>query len=207
MIYAIYKENLIPLLGGINPNNITIGLAEYNDWKLCVMEEEEFSQFSEFNLYPIPNNIAVGLMSMGKAAFTTFDEGMDDEMPEEIKRELIGDKEKELIKISKQYIDILELKFITRAKVRQFKDFEDDMVDTKIFLKFLLLYMNFDFGQKNNTLKQTNKMKIIFDKISNVNFDDYLNIKEINKIPKIINDERLMNNIVQSSYKNKLKGE
>ena len=36
IIYAIYKENIIPLVGGINPDGIEIGLSEYKNWKLCL---------------------------------------------------------------------------------------------------------------------------------------------------------------------------
>ena len=40
IIYAIYKENVIPLVGGVNPEGIEIGLGVYKDWNLCAMTEE-----------------------------------------------------------------------------------------------------------------------------------------------------------------------
>ena len=208
IIYAIYKENIIPLVGGVNPDGIEIGIAEYNGWKLCAMEEVEFNKFSEFRLYPIPKSIAVGMVFITKAPYETIQEDLD-EMPEDVISEgHRTEEEATLAQVSKDYIDKLELKFITRAKVRQFKDFEDDLSDTKLMVEFLLGYIAEDYSSKTDAEKETFPMKDIMEAFlvslegKNLRID---NENILNKIPEIIKDESLISRIVKSNYSDKLK--
>lgn len=208
IIYAIYKENLIPTIGGVNPDGIEIGLAEYNGWKLCAMSEIEFTKFSEFKLYPLPKTIAVGMALISKATYEPIQEDLDD-MPED----LIIDgtrtiEETKLAELAEDYIDKLELKFITRAKVRQFKDFEDDLSDTKLMVEFLLGYIAEDFSVKTDAEKAIFPMKELMEGFiaslegKNLRIN---NEKIMNKIPQIIKDESLISRIVKSNYIDKLK--
>jgi hypothetical protein len=208
IIYAIYKENIIPSIGGVNPDGIEIGLAEYNGWKLCAMSETEFNKFSEFKLYPLPKTIAVGMALISKATYETIQEDLD-EMPEDVVNE--GERTEQEIKLAElasEYIDKLELKFITRAKVRQFKDFEDDLSDTKLMVEFLLGYIAEDFISKTEAEKSSFPMKELMEgfisSIENKNLR-INNEKLLNKIPQIIKDETLISRIVKSNYIDKLK--
>lgn len=208
IIYAIYKENLIPTIGGVNPDGIEIGLAEYNGWKLCAMEEAEFNKYSEFKLYPLPKTIAVGMALISKSQYQTIQEDLD-EMPEDVIIE--GSRTEEetvLANLATEYIDKLDLKFITRAKVRQFKDFEDDLSDTKLMVEFLLGYIAEDFATKTEAEQAAFPMKDLMTGFiaslegRNLRIN---NDKILNKIPQILKDETLISRIVKSNYIDKLK--
>jgi hypothetical protein len=208
IIYAIYKENIIPLIGGINPDGIEIGLAEYNGWKLCAMNEEQFNKYSEFKLYPLPKTIAVGMAFIMKDTYQTIQEDLD-EMPDDVVVEgTRTDEEATLATLAKEYIDKLDLKFITRAKVRQFKDFEDDLSDTKLMVEFLLGYIAEDYTNKTEAEKSIFPMKNIMENFVNSITNKNLrinNTKILNKIPQIIKDETLISRIVKTNYIDKLK--
>lgn len=208
IIYAIYKENIIPLVGGVNPEGIEIGLAEYNGWKLCAMEEAEFDKYSEFKLYPLPKSIAVGMVFIGKAEYQSIQEDLD-EAPSDVVVEGTRTKEEaELAEIAKNYIDKLDLKFITRAKVRQFKDFEDDLSDTKLMVEFLLGYISEDFSSKTDAEKDAFPMKDLMNGFITSIEGKNLRIKSekiLNKIPQIIKDEALISRMVKAHYIDKLK--
>lgn len=204
IIYAVYKENVIPLVGGVNPDGIEIGLAEYNGWKLCAMEESEFDKFSEFRLYPVPKSIAVG-MAIQIEEYQEIQEDVES-MPAEVKAEVqsnSSEAEKKLSELAHQYLDKLELKFITRAKIRQFKDFEDDLADTKLLVEFLLGYIAEDYNAKTDAEKATFPMKDIIEGFSKSLESKNLRInnpKFLNKIPQILKDESFISRIVKSSY-------
>jgi len=204
IIYAIYKENIIPLVGGVNPDGIEIGMADYKGWKLCAMEEVEFDKFSEFRLYPVPKSIAVGMM-INVEEYQTIQEDMD-AMPDEIMNETqmgTSDEEIELKHLATEYIDKLELKFITRAKIRQFKDFEDDLADTKLLVEFLLGYIAEDFTMKTDAEKDIFPMKDMMTTFATTLDTKNIRInnpKFLNKIPQIIKDESIISRIVKSNY-------
>jgi hypothetical protein len=211
IIYAIYKENVIPLVGGVNPEGIETGLAEYNNWKLCAMEETEFNKFSEFKLYPVPKSIAVGMVLANQEDYDGIQEDLDGEMPEEVKAEFKQKtaEEEKLAELAMDYLKKLDLKFITRAKVRQFKDFEDDLSDTKLLIEFLLAYIAEDYSTKTDAEKAAMPIKDLMESfLSSIeNSDLRTNIDKIlNKIPQIIKDESIISRIVKSNYIDKLKG-
>ena len=210
IIYAIYKENIIPLVGGVNPEGIETGLAEYNGWKLCAMHELEFNKYSEFKLYPIPKSIAVGMDLMSKGSYEAHQEDNMEQMPTEIKAEMdnITEEEMKLKKLAKEYIDKLDLKFITRAKVRQFKDFEDDLSDTKLLIEFLLAYIAEDYSTKPEEQKTQMPIKDLMESflLAVQSSDLRVNAEKImNKIPQIIKEESLISRIVKSNYIDRLK--
>jgi hypothetical protein len=207
IIYAIYKENVLPLVGGINPEGIEIGLAQYNGWKLCAMSEADFSKFSEFRLYPIPKSIAIGMAVMGKGDYTPMQDDIGS-APKDIINNNKSAEEVVLEKLAKEYLDKLELKFITRAKIRQFKDFEDDLSDTKLLVEFLLGYIAEDFTTKTDAEKTIFPMKdLMTGFISSLEGKNLRinNEKILNKIPQIIKDESLISRIVKSSYIDQVK--
>jgi hypothetical protein len=206
IIYAIYKENIIPLVGGVNPDGIETGLAEYNDWKLCAMEESEFSKYSEFRLYPVPKSIAVGLAVLGREGVTELQDDVPGGLiPADagVEDNALSPEEQELADLSKTYVDKLDLKFITRAKIRQFKDFEDDLSDTKLLVEFLLGYISEDFSKKTDGEKSQYPIKDLM--VSFVNALDgkdlrINNDKILGKVSQIIKDESFISRIVKSNY-------
>ncbi len=210
VIYAIYKENIIPLVGGVNPAGIEIGLATYNNWQLCAMEENEFNKFSEFRLYPIPKAIAVGMVLLGR----TINEGIQDDVMNGVPAEVmaldkaLNDKEEKLALLAREYLLKLELKFITRAKIRQFKDFEDDLSDTKLLVEFLLGYISEDYSNKTENEKDLIPIRKVMDAfVSSIEGKNLRinNTKILNKISTIIKDESFISRIVKSTYVDQVK--
>lgn len=205
-IYAIYKENILPLVGGVNPQGIEVGLGEYRNWKLCVMAETEFNKYSEFSLYPIPKSIAVGISLNSNAEYTPMQD--DVMLPSHATMNVRTPEEDVLVDLAKEYIDKLELKFVTRAKIRQYKDFEDDLSDTKLLVEFLLAYIAEDYASKTQEQKDTLPIKDMMDKFilslegKNLRIN---NEKILNKVSKIIQDESIIARIVKSNYIDQLK--
>jgi len=202
IVYAVYKENLLPLIGGVNPEGVEI-VAVYNDWKLVKMKKDDFSKFSEFKLYPIDEKIAIGLILNGNIK---TDDGVDVEVEADDGDEIkLTDEEKELIEKSKKYMNLLEKKFIVRANVRKYKDLEDDIADTKLLLEFVLGYIKEDYENKSDEekLKMDKNIREMVEKFIKL-FDKYnLRIKDeknYNKIEKIIQDEINISKIVKSIY-------
>lgn len=210
IIYAIYKENIIPLVGGVNPAGIETGLAEYNDWKLCAMEEPEFNKYSEFKLYPVPKSIAVGMVMLNRESYEGNQEDLDGDMPADVKAEMTPKTEEEIAleKIAKEYLEKLDLKFITRAKIRQFKDFEDDLSDTKLLIEFLLAYIAEDFSTKSPEQKAAMPIADLMNGFVGVVQNSNLRVdneKMLNKVTQIIKDESFISRIVKSNYVDQLK--
>lgn len=212
IIYAIYKENIIPLIGGVNPEGIEIGIASYNGWHLCAMVESDFTKFSEFSMYPVTKAIAVGMVLYGReeANLERQDIPMMGTIPEEFKiaTRPLNDDEKELLSLAKDYIHKLELKFTTRAKIRQFKDFEDDLADTKLLVEFLLGYIAEDYSMKTDIEKSSFPIADLMNGfVSSLTSKDLRinNEKIISKISRIIEDETFISRIVKSNYIDQLK--
>lgn len=209
IIYAIYKENIIPLVGGVNPEGIDIGLAEYNGWKLCVMKESEFTKFSEFRLYPIPKSIAVGMLFTNRGELAMPHDEIDSNIPDDLEEaKSLTDDEIKLKELAMEYIDKLDLKFITRAKIREFKDFEDDLSDTKLLVEFLLGYIAEDYSTKTDVEKSKYPIKDLMDSfVSALDGKDLRinNDKILNKVSQIIKDESFISRIVKSNYVDQLK--
>lgn len=213
IIYAIYKENIIPMVGGVNPDGIEIGLVDYKDWKLCAMREEEFTKFSEFRLYPVPKSIAVGLVLLNRETNggTTPD---DIDVPPDVKSDIdaqdapLNEQEQVLADLAEEYILKLDLKFITRAKIRSFKDFEDDLSDTKLLVEFLLGYIAEDFASKSDTEKAKYPIKDLMNSFVDAMGGKNLRINSdsiLNKVSQVIKDESIISRIVKSNYVDQLK--
>lgn len=210
IIYAIYKENIIPLVGGVNPEGIEIGLAEYKDWKLCAMAENEFTKFSEFSLYPVSKSIAVGLSLQGREQNLGIQDLPAGNLPSFVidHDRKLSDEEQELVLNATSYVDKLELKFATRAKIRQFKDFEDDLSDTKLLVEFLLGYIAEDYITKTDVEKEKFPIKELMDSFVTVLSEKDLRInndKILSKVSKVIADETFISRIVKSNYIDQLK--
>lgn len=205
IIYAIYKENIIPLVGGVNPTDIEVGLAEYNGWKLCAMSSDDFNKFSEYKLYPITKSLAVGMVLIGKTVYRPNQAELD--IPNSpivtVEQTKLTDEQQELAKIAQEYLDKLELKFITRAKIRSYKDFEDDLADTKLLVEFLLGYIAEDFSTKTDEEKQQYPIKDLMNTfVEKISGKDLRinNDRILNKVSQIIKDESFIARIVKSNY-------
>ena len=120
----------------------------------------------------------------------------------------LSDDEKKLADLAKEYIQKLDLKFITRAKIRQFKDFEDDLSDTKLLVEFLLGYIAEDFSTKSDEEKSKYPIKDLMDSLILSLSQKDLRInsdKILGKVSQIIKDESIISRIVKSNYVDQLK--
>jgi len=208
-MYVVYKENILPILGGVNPVGIEIGLAEYNDWKLANVPDDKLNEFFEFKFYPIPEEIAYGLMLQGKLSKPTHQDDVQEEVNPDVEEDMkIQEDAEELVKLAKLYLDKLELKIIVRAHIEKYKDLYDDIADTKLLLEFILAYIVDDWNNKTEQEKNKFEFKDILDNLIDA-YDEFdLRIKEDgieNKIIKILNDEIVINNIVNDIYKSRIK--
>lgn len=212
IIYAIYKENVIPLVGGVNPEGIEIGLGVYKDWNLCAMTEEEFGKFSEFKLYPVSKSIAVGISLLNKTGYQPLQDDVGTGLiPPAVASSVnrtLTDEEVKLTEAAKEYINKLDLKFITRGKIRQFKDFEDDLSDTKLLVEFLLGYIAEDYTAKSDAEKAQYPIKDLMDSfVVSLSGKDLRinNDKILSKVSQIIKDESIIARIVKSNYVDQIK--
>ena len=208
-MYVVYKENILPILGGVNPVGIEIGLAEYNDWKLANVPDDKLNEFFEFKFYPIPEEIAYGLMLQGKLSKPIHQDDVQEEINPDVEEDMkIQEDAEELVKLAKLYLDKLELKIIVRAHIEKYKDLYDDIADTKLLLEFILAYIVDDWNNKTEQEKNKFEFKDILDNLIDA-YDEFdLRIKEDgieNKIIKILNDEIVINNIVNDIYKSRIK--
>ena len=152
------------------------------------------------------------MINKGQFETSQEDSNMDSDMPDEIKASVhmqpLNENEKVLLNLTTQYINKLDLKFITRSKIRTFKDFEDDLSDTKLLVEFLLGYIAEDFSTKTPEEKDKYPIKDLMN-----SFVESLNNKNLRinnesilgKISQIIKDESIISRIVKSNYIDQLK--
>ena len=116
--------------------------------------------------------------------------------------------EVKLTEASKEYINKLDLKFITRGKIRQLKDFEDDLSDTKLLVEFLLGYIAEDYAAKSDAEKAQYPIKDLMDSfVVSLSGKDLRinNDKILSKVSQIIKDEPIIARIVKSNYVDQIK--
>lgn len=110
--------------------------------------------------------------------------------------------------MARNYVDKLDLKFATRAKIRAFKDFEDDLSDTKLLVEFLLGYIAEDYTSKPEDERNNFPIKDIMDSFATAMADKDLRInndKILTKVTQILKDESIISRIVKSNYVDQLK--
>ena len=73
-MFVIYKENIIPGVGGIHPQGIETDLASYNGWVLANCPTEKIHSFKEFDFIACGATVANGLMLVDSIIEETEDE-------------------------------------------------------------------------------------------------------------------------------------
>jgi len=131
---------------------------------------------------------------------------IDDEAGEPEKNEVqLNDDEKKLIEEAKDYINKIEEKIITRAKIKEIKDPEDDLVDLKRIVHILIDFVVSDWENKSEEFKQKSEIKTVMDLLINdFKNDEYKGLFDIQsqmeKIEHILNTETEICSIVEDYY-------
>lgn len=174
-MYVIYKENILPGVGGYHPQGIETGLAYYKGWNLAICPDDKVHFYKEFDFVAVTPQIVKGLQILDSlvvedAEADAMAVGLDIAgamgAPEgsEIKITL-SDLDKENMEVAETFINNLELKMVTRAKVREMKDLEDDLVDLKRVVHSLITFVVDDWRVKSDSDKNKSKFKTILDKL------------------------------------------
>jgi len=196
-MYVIYKENIIPGVGGVHPRGIEIGLAYYEGWNLADCPMEKIHNYKEFDFIVVDTIVANGL----KLLSTQVEE--DDGAPESTNFNL-SEKDKSDMEVAKTFINNIKLKLVTRAKVREMKDVEDDLVDLKKLVQSLMVFVVDDWNDKDENEKSKSKFKDIFPSIQEAisgSINSLSTIEnDLEKIEEIVDLEVEIAKIVDNYY-------
>ena len=152
-MFVIYKENIIPGVGGIHPQGIEIGLATYNDWILANCPTEKMHNFKEFSFIAVSKSISNGLILLD----SIIEEDDPDALAPGDSPITFSEKDETDMEEAKKFINNIELKLITRVKVREIKDVEDDLVDLKKMVQSLVSFSVADWETKSQAQKDASK--------------------------------------------------
>lgn len=198
-MFVIYKENNIPGVGAIHPQGIEVSLAFYNGWNLADCPSEKIHFYKEFDFIAVPANVARGIRILD----TITDE--NDGSPEgTITNFKLSIQDEEDAEAAKKYINNIDLKLITRAKVREIKDIEDDLVDLKKLVQSLLTFTVDDWKNKPESDKEKSKYKTVMADLSDAISENISALStvesDLQKIEDIVDLEVEIASIVDTYY-------
>lgn len=212
-MYVLYKENNIPNVGGVHPQGIEVGLASYKGWNLANCPDEKIHLYKEFDFISVPSQVVRGLQVLDRILDNaTYDLNVVKDpnignmgLPSNAQIEIsLSDLDKENMEYAKTFINNLELKIITRAKVREIKDVEDDLVDLKRVVHSLVTFVVDDWRVKSAEDKNKSRFKTVLDDLDVAVADNY-NIlttieKDLKKLESIVDQEVEIAKVVDSFY-------
>jgi hypothetical protein len=200
-MYVIYKENQIPEIGGVQPQGIETGIAHYNGWYLAECPVEKLHDFEEFDFIVVSDDVANGLILLDHIVDEKIDEEYGDDEFKKMEISL-SENDKRIIEEAKKFINNLENKIVTRVKIRSIKDKEDDLVDLKRLVHSLIDFVISDWNEKSEKEKSKYKIKELMEMLSKndeIGFITTLN-EDLDKLLKIVNDEKDIAKIVEETY-------
>jgi len=198
-MFVLYKENEIPTVGGVHPEGIEVGLASYDGWNLADCPVEKLHYYKEFDFIAVPQDVANGM----KILDTMVDE--DDGSPEGTVTNFdLSDKDKSDVEAAKKFINNINLKLVTRAKVREMKDIEDDLVDLKRLAHSMITFASDDWNVKTDTEKNNSKFKELMNNLTpsiaeNISALSTIE-KDLQKIEDIVDLEVKIAKVVDEYY-------
>lgn len=205
-MFVIYKENNIPGVGGVHPQGIEIGLGFYKGWNLANCPEDKVHNYKEFDFVAVTAQVARGLQLIDVIVENEEDSGfdMDEQLVVDVSQNTLSDVEKVDVEAAKTFINNLELKLVTRAKVREMKDLEDDLVDVKRLAQTLITFTVDDWNVKSDTEKNASKFKSVMSDLSNAVADNIETLstidKDLDKIQEIVDMEVEIAKVVDEYY-------
>lgn len=206
-MYVIYKENFIPGVGGTHPQGIEVGLAYYQGWNLANCPIDKVHDYKEFDFISVTNQVARGLQVLDSTTLEDVEistEG-DKILIEEVSANItLSEQDKLDMEAAKTFINNIELKLVTRAKVREMKDLEDDLVDVKRLAQTLITFTVDDWKNKPAAEKDASKFKSVMENLSTVVSDNIGVLstieKDLQKIEDIVDLEVSIAKVVDEYY-------
>lgn len=211
-MYVIYKENKLPGVGGIHPQGIPVGLAYYKGWNLADCPVDKVHNYKEFDFVAVTSTIVKGLQLLDslvvedaelEAINNDVDGGMGAPATTAITITLT-DADKANMEEAEKFINNLEAKLLTRAKVREMKDVEDDLVDLKRVVHSLVTFAVDDWKVKSDADKAKSRFATIMDSLTTSvaeNIGSLSSIeKDLQKIEEIVDMEVEIAKVVDTYY-------
>jgi len=167
-MYVIYKENNLPGVGGVHPQGIETGLAYYKGWNLANCPDEKVHYYKEFDFVAVSMNVVKGLEILDSLLVEEVEEVEGDDLSDTMGSPVADEIKIQLSEMdetnkneAEAFINNLELKMVTRAKVREMKDLEDDLVDMKRVIHSLVTFVVDDWRVKSPADKDKSRFKTI----------------------------------------------
>ena len=208
-MYVIYKENKLPGVGGIHPQGIKTGIAYYQGWNLAECPEEKIHYYKEFDFVTVSSNIVNGLQILDSLIIedAEIEAGIVGNMGAPIATAIetnLTDIDKENMEEAKKFINNLEAKLLTRSKVRELKDVEDDLVDLKRVIQSLVTFVVDDWKVKTDEEKSKSRFATIMDSLTETvatNMSSLASIEnDLKKIEEIVDMEVEIAKVVDAYY-------
>ena len=116
----------------------------------------------------------------------------------------LTDIDKENMEEAKKFINNLEAKLLTRSKVRELKDVEDDLVDLKRVIQSLVTFVVDDWKVKTDEEKSKSRFATIMDSLTETvatNTSSLTSIEnDLKKIEEIVDMEVEIAKVVDAYY-------
>jgi hypothetical protein len=207
-MYVIYKQNNLPGVGGVHPQGIETGLAYYKGWNLANCPDEKAHYYKEFDFITVTASVVRGLKILDSLVLEDVEiAGVKTAMgaPEASQIQLtLSDLDKEDKQAAETFINNLELKIVTRAKVREIKDLEDDLVDLKRVVHSLVTFVVDDWRVKSDADKDQSRFKLVLNDLDTTvadNIDALSTIEgDLKKLENIVDDEVAIAKVVDEYY-------
>jgi hypothetical protein len=200
-MFVIYKENLIPGVGGVHPQGIQTGLAVYNDWVLAECPTDKIHNYKEYNFIAVNNEVSNGLILLDGMIEETED---SEALAPDNSPIVFSDKDESDMEEAKKFINNIELKLITRAKVREIKDIEDDLVDLKKMVQSLVSFSVADWETKSQAQKDASKFGPLMDNLKTALSENRSSIttvdNDLEKLESVIDLEVEIAKVVDNYY-------
>lgn len=196
-MYVIYKENKLPKVGGVHPQGIEVGLAYYKGWNLAKCPDNRIHYYQEFNFVAVTLDVVQGLQLLDRMIVEDAEKyndvtgSMGAPLASAIEITL-SEIDKENMKNAENFINNLELKMVTRAKVREIKDVEDDLVNLKRMVHSLITFVIDDWNVKSTVEKEKSRFVTVLNELSNSVSEN------IGSLSTIENDLTLIESIVDT---------
>lgn len=167
-MFVIYKENNLPGVGGVHPQGIEVGLAYYKGWNLANCPDDKVHYYKEFDFIAVSSNVVKGIQILDSLLVEEAEALDGDELSGDMGSPAASEIEINLSEMdeankneAETFINNLELKMVTRAKVREMKDLEDDLVDMKRIIHSLVTFVVDDWRVKSPADKDKSRFKTV----------------------------------------------
>ena len=231
---GLIQDNYIYQLGDVTPQLSSVKiLGQFDGWTIIEFDEKDYSALQEFSIKIVDNEDIFKEAVNAPESVGSWNEGMElntfgndlaksmvmetydpltgeklenADMADDKDRRNITEEDVKPFKIASNYIRKFNLKVKTRNKLKEVKDLEDDLADTKFLLNFALTYLAEEWKNKSEGHKNMNPKRKEMDTIAEkiISSDFVKRNDKLEKMKKIFEEEDKINKIVKENYFNKL---